>query len=223
MLAILSAPAGLVSWPLVLPAIAGALWLLALALLDAASVAPPVGVATPRRVRSLAVVLHLLQPAARLWGRLPGIAPIRRNRRRQGGSLSGPAHRLPGGVLLLPLTTSRIELAKRVVSCLHQSGRRVAVCGPWEDFDALVHGSTLITGRLVTSAHPEGSMQLRIDRRVRRRRLALLVAAIAALAIVVPLAALGLAVVGALETARGIWRAGPGARAVIERTALADA
>jgi hypothetical protein len=99
----------------------------------------------------------------------------------------------------------------------------VALCGPWEDFDALVHGSALITGRLVTSAHPEGSMQLRIDRRVRRWRLAVLVAAIAALATATPQAAFGLAVIGALETARGIWRTGPGVRAVIERMARADA
>lgn len=221
-LAVLSAPAAAVAWPLALPALAGAIWLTALAALDLASISLPAGVGAAPRVRLLAVALHLLQPAARMWGRMPAVAP-RRRERGVATTLSGPAQRLPGGVLLLPLTGSRSDLARLVVSCLYQSGLRVVPCGPWDDFDALIHGSGLIAGKLVTSAHPEGSMQVRIDWRPRLRRLVLLLGAIGALAAAVPPAAAGLAVAGAFELARGMWRAGPHARSIIKRRAGADA
>lgn len=221
-LALLTAPAAIVNWPLILPAFAGLLWLMTLAVLDAAAIRVAPALPAPRRVRLLAVVLHLLQPLIRLWARRPGIGTIRGGRRRP-EALRGPAQRLRGGVLLLPLTAPRPELARLVVSCLIHSGLRVAPCGPWEDCDAIVHSSTLIAGRLVTSAHPEGSMQLRIDRRPRRGRVALLAGAIVVLACTVPLAGAAVGAAGAFEIVRGLWRAGPGARTAIARAAHFDA
>jgi hypothetical protein len=38
----------------------------------------------------------------------------------------------------------------------------------WEDYDARVVGSLLVHGELVTSAHPIGSVQMRVRRRFRR-------------------------------------------------------
>jgi hypothetical protein len=123
---------------------------------------------------------------------------------------------------LLPLAGPRAELAPLIISCLGTSGLGVASGGPWEDFDATLYASSLITGTLVTSAHPEGSVQLRIDSHPRVGRLAVLTGMIAVLAGLAPLAAALLAAAGATEIARGLWRAGPRARRVVERAARSD-
>jgi hypothetical protein len=220
-LALLTAPAAVAGWAWALPAIAGLVWLTALAILDAAAIRVPVGVRGAGRVRALAVALHLLQPLPRLWGRLPASTPLRRDGR-AAVALPGPAQRQRGGVLLLPLTGPRSEVARLIVSCLGASGMRVASGGPWEDYDATLYASSLITGKLLTSAHPEGSVQVRIDSHPRLGRFALLGGVVVALAGLLPVAAAVLAAAGAIEMARGFWRAGPLARKVIERAARAD-
>jgi glycosyltransferase involved in cell wall biosynthesis/uncharacterized membrane protein len=218
-LALLSAPAAITGWEWALPALAGLIWLAALAILDATAIRLPVGVRAPGRIRALAIALHLLQPLPRLWGRLPASVPLRRDRRAP-VALPGPAQRQPGGVLVLPLAGPRTELARLIVSCLGASGVRIASGGPWEDFDATLYASSLVTGKLLTSAHPEGSVQVRIDSRPRFGRLAVLGGAIAVLASLAPVAAAVLAGAGVLELARGLWRA-RSARDFIRRAARA--
>lgn len=218
LLALLSTPAALLAWPLALPAAAGLLWLLTLAAIDAVTVSVPPNYPRRWRLRLITAALHLVQPLARVYGRLPAIQPGRRCPRNK-MVLPGPVQPLPGGVLLLPLDRPREQLVTLIVSCLCGAGLPTRPSGPWEDHDATVHASNLIAGRLLTSAHPEGSVQLRIDPRPRAWRLAVLVAAVAGLSTVSPLAAALLGGAIALDLTWGLWRVGPRARATVDRAA----
>jgi hypothetical protein len=99
----------------------------------------------------------------------------------------------------------------------------VGSSGPWDEFDAVLHGSTLVAGRLVTSAHPEGAMQLRVDPRLRRIPTVAMLCAILILATTVPIAAAALTAAGAVEIGRGLWRVGPRARRAVHGAAQPDA
>jgi glycosyltransferase involved in cell wall biosynthesis len=213
-LALLTAPFALLTLTFGLPALAAFTFIVALGLLDARRVAPPrsPGSGLPFRLR--VVGLNLTQPLMRAWGRARGSFRTRRNGPRA-RALPGPAQPMPGRVLLLPLDRPRAELAAGVVKCLREDGYRVSIGTGWEDFDAGVIGSTLLMGELVTAAHPEGSCQLRLRKRLRPRWLALTLALTLIGLAVHPLAAAGVAVVAAVEVLRAMWRLGPRARRVI--------
>jgi O-antigen biosynthesis protein len=223
-LLILSGPAAIAGWPWVLPAVAGLIWAVTLFTLDALAIRTGPQVPHPTRVRLLAAALHLLQPIPRLWGLLRESTHFRRERngRRQHGLGAIPVKRLSGGVLLLPLDEPRASYVPRLCSCLHAAGIRTATASPWDDHDAIVSGSSLVVGGLLTSAHPEGTVQLRIDPRPRLGRLVGLACVIAVLAAFAPVAAGAVAALAALEAARGLWRIGPAARRAVERAAQSD-
>jgi glycosyltransferase involved in cell wall biosynthesis len=217
---ILTVPAIVLSWPWIVPAIAGLLWALSLLALDFAALGTTGG-KKGTWTRLLAAALHLMQPLPRLWGLLAQTVRFRRVPR-NGSTLDGPLRELPRGVLLLPLAQPRAALVPRVMACLAAGGVRVSLAGPWADHDALLSGSALICGKLLTSAHPEGVVQVRIDRQVRYGRLLGLLVAIAILALTVPVAAGALAMVGAGDAGRGLWRVGPASRRVLKRAARPD-
>jgi hypothetical protein len=118
-------------------------------------------------------------------------------------------------VLLLPCDRPREDLVALIVDVLRRRGLRVACGTGWEDFDATLGASGLLSGRLVTSAHPEGAVQLRVRRALRTRRAAAAVFAMAALAVVAPPVAVALAIVLAADMVRGAWRSGPLVRRIV--------
>jgi glycosyltransferase involved in cell wall biosynthesis len=220
--AMLTAPAGIVAWPLALPAIAGLLLALTLLGLDLAALGAG-GAGRRGGVRLLAALLHLAQPLPRLWGLLAHSARFRRRRYRNGVVLPGPVKELGRGVLLLPLTEQRGALVPKLAACLSGAGINVSLAGPWDAHDATLAGSLLIRGRLVTSAHPAGSLQLRIDPALRIPRFLWLCAVVAILAVSAPVAAAVLAAAMAGELARGLWRLGPLACRAVRHAARPDA
>jgi ferric-dicitrate binding protein FerR (iron transport regulator) len=92
----------------------------------------------------------------------------------------------------------------------------VAVPSGWEDHDATLVGSWLVLGELVTSSHPVGCVQIRVRRRLRTRRLAVVVAVAGAAAVVSPWAPLVVGAAALADTARGARRTGTLVRFVVE-------
>ncbi len=174
------------------------------------------------RFRCGVALLHLLQPLVRTWGRerhralarrdLPPLAP-----------LAGPVEHLGGGVLLLPESAPRADIAAAVVADLRRSGLRVIAANGWEDYDVRILASTLVLGDVVTSSHPIGSIQLRVRRRPRWTAVSLLAAAVAVTFALSPAFAVGLVGFGLVEWVRGLRRAGSFVREVVQRVTVSPA
>ena len=154
---------------------------------------------------SRVAVLHLLQPLVRTWGRLRHRDSARRD--------VVPARPLPvavapspRGTLVIPEDRPRVELASAIIDHLRRSGLRVAPASAWKDHDALLIGSLLVRGELVTSGHPNGSVQIRVRRRVRGTAAMLLAATAAMVAVFEPILAIGLGIVAVVDMGRGAWR-----------------
>lgn len=211
-----TAPLGLLSRVLYLPALVGVILAASLAGIDMFRVrlSPPMS-KPGARFRLGVAVLELLQPLARTWGRVRHRAVIRRGVPAP-PRLPGPARRAPGGVLVFPADLARAELAASVIAHLRRGGLRVVLGGPWEDHDARLIGSTLVLGRLVTSDHPAGSTQLLVRRRLRLGP-AVALGALAVLAAAGRVAGLGpaLLVIAIAEGGRGLWRTGGLVRRVV--------
>jgi hypothetical protein len=119
-------------------------------------------------------------------------------------------------VLLLPEDRPRAQLAADVVGNLRRAGFAAAVPSGWEDHDATLVGSWLMLGELVSSSHPVGCVQLRVRRRLRRRRIAAVASVTTLGALITPWAAV-VAVVGvAVDLVRGWQRTGHDVRFVVE-------
>jgi hypothetical protein len=122
-------------------------------------------------------------------------------------------------VLLLPATVPRPQLAAAVVLNVRRAGLRVAPATGWETYDAKMAGSALVMGELVTSSHPEGSVQIRVRRRLRRAGVLTSLVATGVLLGVAPLLAGVVAVIAVIEAGRGLWRTGPLVLRVVEEAA----
>ena len=131
----------------------------------------------------------------------------------------GPVQRLPRGVLLLPESRPRAEIAAALVGDLRRAGFAVAVPSGWEDHDAALVGSWLLVGELVTSSHPVGCVQLRVRPRLRRRRVGLVALTAAAAAAVTPWAAVALLAAALADLLHGAWRLHARVRLVVEEAA----
>lgn len=181
---------------------AGLALLLALAVIDAARVRRPRSdVGSALRFRLGVAVCHVAQPAVRTYSRvreqvLGGRGTVTETPLPEG-------RRLRRGVLLFPDEAGRPALVAALVAALRAARVRVLVPSGWEDYDARLLASFLLTGDLVTSAHPEGFVQVRVRRRVRAAR----AGAVAAL---VALALLGGAVPAALVGAAAVADVGRG-------------
>ncbi|MBO0728416.1 MAG: glycosyltransferase [Acidimicrobiaceae bacterium] len=221
-LLLLTAPAGLLwSW-LFTPAVVAAAWILALGAIDVARTRPPRWLRSPRLGFGLGVAtMHLLQPIVRAWGRRRH-REVARRELPEAGSIPSPVHRCARGVLLLPDTAGRVELAAAIVTMLRRSGLRIVSASGWEDYDARILGSLLIRGDLVTSAHPEGSVQLRVRRRPRWRALGLLAPILALIGVFDGWVALVLLGAVALDALAGMWRTGGHVRRLIVATAAPE-
>lgn len=219
---LLTAPLAAFSRVLLVPVVASLVFIAALIGIDVARS----GSARSRHDRALGfrfpvALMHVLQPLARWWGRVRHRDSVQRELP-DAEPLPGPGHQLPRGVLLLPEDRSRPELAAAIVVHLRRAGLRVLPATGWEDYDARVVGSSLVTGDVVTTNHPQGCVQVRVRRRLYWDR-TLLGSAILFLTAVVHV---GLAVLfaaaGAAEVARGAWRTGPGFRRLVIRACSAS-
>lgn len=191
--------------PVAVPGIVGALYLLAMFLFGVARTSPPRRFdGSDMRFRLTVAILHLGQPLVRLWGRhhrnpasppatstSPPLPPVRR---------VGRHH------VVFAAERPREELAAGLVGRLRTAGLRVLPVNAWDDVDATIIASALVVGHLVTSGHPDGYHQLRVDSRLRRRRVLVWGAAAVALTpIAWPLAAV--VVVACLASIGRGWRA----------------
>jgi hypothetical protein len=108
-----------------------------------------------------------------------------------------------------------VELVAAIVTSLRLSGLRVVAATGWEDYDARILGSISLHGDLVTSAHPVGSIQLRIRRRPRWAALGIIAAILALVALVSFWVAMLLLGVVAVDVVAGVWRTGGRVRRII--------
>lgn len=199
---LLTAPLGLISPWLGIPAAVALAGLIALGAIDMARTQPPRRSRTGGlRFRLRVAAHHLLQPLVRFWAR---------NRHRNGASRDLGGHRelpdrvrrLSRGVVVVTEDRPRSELAAGLVSALRARGVRALPTSGWEDYDARLLLSTFMYGELQTSSHPEGFVQVRVRMRPRLRRLTAVVALTIAAAWVDPLLGL-LVLVPALSLVKG--------------------
>ena len=199
-----------------LPALAALSLIVGLAAVDTArTTVPPSLRRGRRRFRFGVAVHHLAQPLARTWGRIRHRAAARRDLPSP-PALPGPVRTAPGGVLVLPLDRPRVEVVEALLAQLRRRGVTVGACTAWDDHDARLVGSLLVDGRLVTSACPDGTVQIRVDRRPRPVCAAAVLVSVLAAALVHPLPGTVLVVLAAGEATRGWWRVGVGLRRSVE-------
>jgi cellulose synthase/poly-beta-1,6-N-acetylglucosamine synthase-like glycosyltransferase len=200
------------------PAAIALLFLLGLFALDCSRTVPPRNLPQGRASFRASVALHhLLQPLVRSWSRL------RARHDPHGEKLETPLLTpvVSGrhGTLLLGAVGPREEMAAGIVSHLRAAGLRTISANGWEDYDARLLGSMLVTGDVVTSGHPVGSVQLRVRRRVRWIPLGLLLVPTVLLGLAHPIALAAGALVIAASASRGIYRTGPLVRRTIREAA----
>jgi hypothetical protein len=125
-------------------------------------------------------------------------------------------------VLLLPADRPRHAIVSAIVADLRRAGLRVLPASAWDDHDGTLASSALVRADLVTSAHPEGYVQVRTRLRVRW-------AAAALTAVLVAATTAASAVVGSLvlvaagcDAARGVVRSTATTSRVIRRAAEED-
>ena len=224
--ALLTLPLGILRLLLLVPGLVALSSLLALGAADAAAVRPPRNLRRGRlgfRIR--VAVLCLLQPIVRTWGRRRSREQARRGAP-PAGSLPGPVQEPGGGVCVLPEVGSRTEIVAAVMGQLRQARIPIVTATGWEDHDAALLASVLVQGRLVTSSHPPGTVQLRVRRQIRRRNSVLVVGSGAVLALIGAWAALAaLVAISLFDLLRGLWRSGRTVRRIIRESAnrnLAD-
>ena len=217
--ALLTAPAALLHPVLGLPALAAVFALLALVAIDAGHARPPRG--TPaRRVRfRLGVAgLCVVQPLVRSWGRVRQGELAHRDLPPQ-PALPALVRGVSNGVSVLAHDRPRAEIAAGIVDALRRERLRVLPATGWEDHDGEVIASSLVRGKLVTSAHPVGCVQIRVRRRFLRFRLAVTALAAMMLTVLSPPVGFAVAAVACLELTRGVWRSGPMIHRVIAASA----
>jgi cellulose synthase/poly-beta-1,6-N-acetylglucosamine synthase-like glycosyltransferase len=218
-LLLFTAPLSLLWPPALFVALAAVGALLGLGVIDFAQAVPPRR--WPRSklwFRTAVAALHLLQPLVRTEARFRHL-PIARRGFPPDPFLSRLPTTLEGGILLLEHSEPRAKLADALVAAFQRSGLRTVPASAWEDYDALIVGSTLIKGELITTSYPKGFVQLRV-----RRRMRWLAAVPFALAIAVGFAdslplGVAAATVTAVELGRGLWRTRRSVRTVLRKAA----
>ena len=215
-LAAVSVPLALTHWSAGIPAAAAVLFMAGLGAVDAIRARVPAHITRGTlRFRISVAAMHLLQPLARTWGRVRHTRPARRARRPE-LDITGPVVRHGRRALLFALDRPREEIAAGVVACLQRVGVRVEPPTGWEDYDARFAGSTLVAGELVTSAYPEGCVQLRVRRRPRVARVIASLGLITASAFLSPIVAGVIAAVATTDVVRGLSRTGPLVHRLVE-------
>jgi hypothetical protein len=204
-LLLLTAPLALISPWLGLAAALAVAGLAVLAGVDMARADPPRRGRHGLGFRASVAVHHLLQPLVRHWARSRHRQLARRNL--DGGQeLPEAVRRLRGGIVIVPEDRPRAEFAAALIEVLRRRGIRATQPSGWEDCDARLLLSPFLVGKLQTSSHPEGFVQVRIRGRPRPWPLVVAVATLGAAAVVDPFLAALLALPGA-GLAHGALRA----------------
>jgi hypothetical protein len=94
---------------------------------------------------------------------------------------------------------------------LRAAGYEVSATTGWEDHDGTLRGSMLVEGDLITSEHPPGTVQARVRTRLRRRRVAGVMAMAAFAALIQPPIPVTIIILWcvAADLVLGAWRLGP--------------
>lgn len=211
-----TAPLAAVAPGLGIPALASFLFVVMLLCVDAVRAAPPREVDSRRlRFRCSVAAMHVLQPLVRCWSRW---------RRRIGrGDESAPRVALEtagasweGRVLVVAYAAPRTDLVGAIAAHIRRAGVRVVTSSGWDSYDIRLIASSTVSGDLVTSAYPEGFVQVRIRRRPRWWGVAFVLAGLGFAAAIDPLVVAGFGCLAAAETGRGLWRTGPLIRRVMQ-------
>ena len=157
---------GLLHPLLALPGLLAAVFLLGLVAIDVARARPPRHLDAPLSFRLTVATMHLLQPLVRLWGRTRNRSPAREQLPAD-EALPPTVLRLGRGVLLFPADRPRADFAAVVLARLRRRGFVVQPGTGWEDHDGQLRAGLLAYGDVLTSSHPEGSVQLRVRPRLR--------------------------------------------------------
>ena len=157
--------------------------------------------------------MHLLQPLVRYWARHTGGRATATSGRR--ASLGATGTFREGLVLVVPHSGPRPELVGAIAAHIRRSGVRAMASTGWDSFDVRVIGSTIVSGELLTSAYPEGWVQVRIRRRARGWGATVVVAGLAFTSAIDPLAVLIFGTAAVAEVTRGFWRTGPVVRQAV--------
>jgi hypothetical protein len=173
--AVLLTPLAVLGWWAIVVGGAGLATIVTLGLVDARRVRLPRRLdVAPIRFRTAVAVCHLLQPLARLFGWLTEQGP--RSRDGAAARRLPPVHPAMRGVFIFPDLEGRPALVASIVSAFRAAGMRVLVPSGWEPFDARVSAGFLLAGELLSSAHPEGFVQVRV--KLKPRPLTALVAGV---------------------------------------------
>ncbi len=217
--ALITAPLGLLRGWLVLPAIVALAFLVVLSVIDMVRSRPPRGFRdSTLRFRAGVTAMFVLQPIVRTWGRFRHRELARRDLP-PASTIAGPVTVLPHGVLLVPEAGPRSELTGTIVTGLRRAHLRVLPPTGWEDYDARIVGSLLLSGDLLTSAHPIGSMQIRVRRRLRWWSVAFVGACAALVAAESVWLIPAVLALGGVNLAIGYRRTGSSVRRVVKRAA----
>jgi glycosyltransferase involved in cell wall biosynthesis len=212
---LLLTPLVFVAQPLVIAPILALVFLAGLAAFDFEQVRVPANArSSPFKFRATVTLLSVLQAIARAWGRARNRSLARRKAIAV-RALAGPVESVGSGVFVIPDARPRPEVAENVVQLLRKAGMRVVPPTGWEPYDALLLGSAMVGGRLLTSAHPHGSIQLRVQRFIRWKAALAAATVTVAAALTDPRLALAFAVLVAGNVALGWWRTGYGLRRAI--------
>ena len=108
----------------------------------------------------------------------------------------------------------RVDVVRAAMRRLRRVGLIAAPASPWADHDAAFDASLAVRARLVSSAYPEGFVQLRVRRRMRPAGFAVACLAFA-IAMIAPVLVLPVGLICAVDVGIGYWRSGPHARRVL--------
>lgn len=200
-------------------ALAGVLFLLCLLVVDARALVPnSPDVARSWSFKATVGLFALLQPLARVWGRITSTPSATRSRP-QGDPIAGPLRRVRK-VVVAPAQGPRANTVAAFVESIRRAGLDVHQSAGWEEPDATVLGSTLVAADIFSVGQPAGVVQVRA-----RRRLRLVAWALAVFLGVALLFNLGLgvvvAVVAVCELVRGWWRTGRRLQSAIDHAQTA--
>jgi glycosyltransferase involved in cell wall biosynthesis len=205
--------------PAVLVALAVVAVLAGLAAYDGATATPPraANTGTAFRFRASVGLLHLLQPLARWWGRWRHRLAAYQDMPKA-VDLPATVGKTKRGIVTLHSDQPRPVLAAGIVDVLRRAGVVVLPVTGWEDHDGHVVGSLLLSGQLLSTAHMEGTTQVRVRRKPRWRLVGAVALGALAASVVSPWTAAALAAVAAVDLTWGLYRIGPRIRRILGAT-----
>jgi glycosyltransferase involved in cell wall biosynthesis len=156
------------------------------------------------RFRAEVALLYLVQPLARLLGRLSSVDEVTRAAPATPWIAAGAVTR-KRGMVMIATSASRDEIMAGLVR--HFRDGRLTVVAPtgWEEHDCQVLASSMVAGDIVSSSHVPGTVQIRVRSRLRTAPLAAFVILAGIAAVANPAAALLFLLPAVVELGRGLW------------------